>query len=88
MKRDGAEPRVDIMQGGVLIGCKAFTPPPPTSPHSLERTANDMAQTNQNIEVDEKEVPQQIDYAQDGGNVKMAAPVDQAERRLLRKVSI
>jgi hypothetical protein len=42
--------------------------------------------TNRNVEVDEKEASQQIDHVGDGGKVKMAAPVDQAERRLLRKV--
>ncbi|QRV84149.1 major facilitator superfamily transporter [Ceratobasidium sp. AG-Ba] len=44
-----------------------------------------MATTNQNIEIDEKEVPQHRDFAADGGDVKMAAPIDAAERRLLRK---
>ncbi|KAF8608242.1 MFS general substrate transporter [Ceratobasidium sp. AG-I] len=47
-----------------------------------------MAEVNQKIEVDDKEIPQQIDYAHDGGNVKMAAPIDQAERRLLRKLDM
>ncbi|KAG9119983.1 hypothetical protein FRC07_004711 [Ceratobasidium sp. 392] len=45
-----------------------------------------MATTNQNIEIDEKEVPRHADFATDGGNIKMGAPTDQAERRLLRKV--
>lgn len=48
-----------------------------------------MSETNRKTEldVDEKDLPQQVEYAHDGGNVKEAAPVDQAERRLLRKVS-
>ncbi|KAG9117285.1 hypothetical protein FRC07_007380 [Ceratobasidium sp. 392] len=45
-----------------------------------------MATTNQNIEIDEKEVPRHADFAVDGGNVKMGASTDQAERRLLRKL--
>ncbi|QRV98186.1 major facilitator superfamily transporter [Ceratobasidium sp. AG-Ba] len=45
-----------------------------------------MATTNQNIEIDEKEVPQHRDFAVDGGDVKMAAPIDAAERRLVRKL--
>jgi hypothetical protein len=52
------------------------------------QTADDMSHQQQNTEVDEKEVPQQLEYKRDGGNVKMAAPVDQAERRLVRKVSV
>ncbi|KAG8693711.1 hypothetical protein FRC09_010342 [Ceratobasidium sp. 395] len=45
-----------------------------------------MATTNQNTNIDEKEVPQHADFKTDGGDVKMAAPMDQAERRLLRKL--
>ena len=53
----------------------------------IERSVNDMSADRQNIEVEEKEVPQQLEYRQDGGKVSMAAPIDQAERRLVWKVS-
>ncbi|KAG8698212.1 hypothetical protein FRC08_006066, partial [Ceratobasidium sp. 394] len=45
-----------------------------------------MATTDKNVEIDTKEVPQHTDFMTDGGNFKMAAPVDQTERRLLRKL--
>lgn len=41
---------------------------------------------DQSIEVGEKDIPQQLEYGKDGGKVTLAAPVDEAERRLVRKV--
>lgn len=47
-----------------------------------------MSANNQDVQVDEKEVPQQLEQGRDGGKLKMAVPMDQAERRLLRKIDL
>ncbi|QRW25473.1 major facilitator superfamily transporter [Rhizoctonia solani] len=48
----------------------------------------DTSSNRQNVEIDEKEVPQQLDYQQDGGKVSMAAPMDKAEQRLVWKLDL
>ncbi|KAF8756378.1 mfs general substrate transporter [Rhizoctonia solani] len=48
----------------------------------------DTSADRQNVEIDEKEVPQQLDYQQDGGKVSMAAPMDKAEQRLVWKLDL
>ncbi|KAF8678709.1 mfs general substrate transporter [Rhizoctonia solani] len=48
----------------------------------------DTSADRQNVEIDEKEVPQQLVYQQDGGKVSMAAPMDKAEQRLVWKLDL